>query len=223
MIILIGDSWGVGEWGLDGNEFCLTGPGIGQYLSLHNTVVNLSVGSGSNTESINRLENFLRKYQVDINDTVYWIVTDPLRCQDTNLIHLTESFQSKVENLLMLALLRANKLAEKCSVTINLIGGLCDLDLIDLSNYNNLKNCVPSWGKLIDPEYQASIFCNSKRLQDLAKTADTSERKQEFLSIAKLVQLKEKSKIFTQNHFHPSRHGHRILRDHLYPEWKHIF
>lgn len=224
MIIIIGDSWGVGEWGLDNNEYCLTGPGIGQYLSLHNTVVNLSAGASTNTESIDRLERFLEKYLFDSNDTVYWIVTDPLRCKKITSFDTTVSIESEIRNTLSLCLTRANNLAKKHFTTINLIGGLCDLETVNISLYKNLKISVASWGKLIDPNYHSSLYCGD-HWESITQSINTRDKKQEFLDITKLIELKEDSmrKIFIKDGNHPDRNGHRILRDYLYPEWKHKF
>jgi hypothetical protein len=33
MIVIVGDSWGVGEWASDTNSMYISGPGIGQILN----------------------------------------------------------------------------------------------------------------------------------------------------------------------------------------------
>jgi hypothetical protein len=225
MIIILGDSWGVGEWGLDNHEYCLIGPGLGQYLSLHSMVTNLSVGSGSNTLSLNRFEFFLEKYQIDQTDTVYCIVTDPLRCIRECDLTFPETIASKVNLLLNKFLIRANSIGKKHQITINLIGGLCDLDQVDMSNYKQLNISVPSWGRLLDKTYNSSLYCFSPELKLIGELADTPLKKLEWIEITKLCDAKENSwkKLFTTDLNHPTRYGHRLLRDYLYPEWAHKF
>jgi hypothetical protein len=226
MIIILGDSWGVGEWGMDKNEFCLIGPGIGQYISMHNTVINLSLGSGSNTQSLSRFELLLEKYQIDCQfDTVYWIVTDPLRCVDDADLRFSESIESKVKFLLNQCLSRADFIGKKYQITINLIGGLCDLNNIDISNYEWLNISVPSWGMLIDKNYNSSLYCLSTKWKLIGELADTPIKKSEWFDLTKLCEEKRKSmkNIFPTDQQHPDRHGHILLRNYLYPEWKHKF
>jgi hypothetical protein len=225
MIIILGDSWGVGEWGLDKNEFCLVGPGIGQYISLHDTVINLSLGSGSNTQSLNRFELLLEKYQLDKSDTVYWIVTDPLRCADDTDLKFSETIESKVKFFLDQCLSRANLIGKKHQIVINLIGGLCDVDDIDISNYKWLNISVPSWGMLIDKNYNSSLYCLSTKWKLIGDLADSSIKKSEWFNLTKLCKAKRKSmkNIFPTDHHHPDRYGHIILRNYLYPEWQHKF
>jgi hypothetical protein len=228
MIIIIGDSWGVGEWGIHNNKYyCMTGPGIGQYISLHNTVTNLSVGAASNTCSLNRLEHFFKRFTVEkTEDTVYWIVTDPLRCMPTPFaIDKAESIKTTVEFFLNQSLSYANSIAKQNQISINLIGGLCDIDNINLSNYSELNIVVPSWGKLIDAEYCSSVYCYSEIWQQLGKTLTDATKKEEWIHLTNYCKQKQysASKIFLTDGHHPDSASHRLLRDYLYPEYKHKF
>ena len=83
MIIISGDSWGVGEWGTDPatkEKFTITGPGIGQLFSMHGKVINLSEGGCSNSDQLRYFRNFLKRFTVAQDDVFYWIVSDPIRC-----------------------------------------------------------------------------------------------------------------------------------------------
>jgi len=220
MIIIIGDSWGVGEWDKDYN---LSGPGFGQYLMLHARVVNLSVGSGSNTQSLDRLSEFLNKFQADEYDTFYWIVTCPGRCIDlSDHLPLTKSLEQVFLDSLFQSLARAQCMAQEHSIQINLIGGLCDLDDIDIAEFDRLNAKVPSWGSLLIDKY---ITCSMypENWPELGKTIKKSYpyHLQSWNTIADKIIAKNHcwQGIFTTDGAHPTRHGHKILHDHLYPEW----
>lgn len=227
MIIILGDSWGVGEWGADkDSDCCLTGPGIGQYINMHDTVINLSVGAGSNTVSLNRLEDLLDKIHIDNYDTIYCIVTDPLRCIDDVQIILSQpSIKEEVNTLLNKFLARANSIGERCQKTINLIGGLCDINNIDISNLPYLNTVVPSWGRLLDKNYNASYYSHSQLWNQIGEKCATPEHKLEWINLTKLCDDKMMSmnKLFTTDKSHPTRYHHRILRDFLFPNWKHKY
>jgi len=227
MIVILGDSWGVGEWGVDDNNcYCLTGPGISQYISMHDTVINLSVGAGSNTESLNRLENLLKKYRIDAFDTIYCIVTDPLRCLTSmQPTKFQTSIAYKVGSLLNNFLSRANDIGKQHQTVINLIGGLCDLNSIDILNYSYLNIAVPSWGKLLDKNYNASWYSYSNTWDLIGNNCTTSASKLEWINLTKLCDDKTFSmkKLFITNSNHPDRYDHRVLRDFLFPNWKHTY
>lgn len=221
MIIIIGDSWGVGEWGLDKNEYCLIGPGIGQYLSLDHTVVNLSAGGASNTQAIDRLDLFLTRYTVDDGDTVYWIVSSPARGVDIKSIAQSElTIDQAIRKLLNTSMDRAELLGKQHNITINLIGGLCDLNTVDISQYQYLQVAVPSWGQLIDNEYQQSVHSYDIHWDLLGQELIDPIKKQEWLELTISCENKRKSMIknFNTDQHHPDRYGHIKLRNHLYPD-----
>jgi hypothetical protein len=225
MIIIIGDSWGVGEWGVDPitqDPCSLVGPGIGQLLMFHNQVVNLSVGSGSNTKSLHCLEAFLSKYRTGRSDTVYWIVTCPTRGIDLNeLIRSPQGITANIHSILDGLFSKADQLAKNNNIYIKLIGGLCDLNDIDINQYSNLEMCVASWGKLLDDSYATSLLWEVDQLGEIV-SATRPSLLPEWLELADQVVNKTKIMEMTPKYFvasHPSRLAHRVLRDHLYPEW----
>lgn len=220
MIIIVGDSWGVGEWSKDWN---LSGPGFGHYLMLHDQVCNLSLGAGSNTDSLDRLSQFFKKYKVDQHDTIYWIVTCPSRDIDIKqCLDKSGSLKQTLLNSLFKSLDTAQKLATHYDIQINLIGGLCDLNSIDISQYTNLNVCVPSWGRLLDQQYKIGAFYPTS-WTDLGRLIKEHypDHLEDWADIADEVIAKNQSwsKIFHTDGSHPDRHGHKILHDHLYPEW----
>ena len=220
MIVIIGDSWGVGEWDKNCN---LGGPGFGQYLMLHDCVVNLSVGAGSNTQSLNRLCKFLDKFQSDEYDTFYWIVTCPSRCINiSDHLPSTKSLEQVLLDTLSQSMNRAQHIAQQRDIQINLIGGLCDLDNVDIAKFNRLNAKVPSWGSLLYDKY-ATSFMYPAHWPEIGETIKKSYpyHLQSWNIIADSITAKHRSwqQIFTTDGYHPDRKGHQILHNHLYPEW----
>jgi hypothetical protein len=223
MIIIIGDSWGVGEWGTESNAYCLTGPGISQYISLHDRVVNLSVGYGTNTQALDRLEDFLNRYRHDEYDTFYWIVTDPKRCIPNDaVVDATLGLETKLQLTLLKSINRAQAIAQERGITIKLIGGLCDLNPDWVGHCSNLEIIVPSWGQFVDPSYAASIFWfdHWDNIGEIVRER-RPELMEEWLEITKLIEAKQETMwtVFGNRDWHPDRLAHRRLRDHLYPQY----
>jgi hypothetical protein len=223
MIIIIGDSWGVGEYDKTGN---LNGPGFGQYLMLHNDVVNLSKGAGSNSMSLHHLKNFISRFTVNENDRIFWIVTCPTRC--VNLQYFIESERSILElshDLLETSLDQAQRLCEHYNVTIDLIGGLCDLPALDTTTRPGLKIQIPSWGRFIDSNYVTSMIDPDWWISfgEILKT-QKSQRLSEWVSISQTLISKHHSMsaIFKTDGYHPDRSAHRALRDYFYPDHAHM-
>ena len=214
---MVGDSWGVGEWDYNAH---ITGPGIGQYLSLTHSVANFSKGGTSNSYSLIVLEDLLERFKPRNNDhhcddIFYWIVTDPTRCVEnvSTLVNTGNGFKKEIENLLHKSFNSFNQLAIKHNITINLIGGLCDIDKTIENQYSNLKVAVPSWVKLYKPDHVPSIFCMNS-LTDIGKLIKSnSDEMKEWLELTEIAKWNN----------HPDRHQHRILRDYLFPEFKQYF
>lgn len=235
MIIITGDSWGIGEWGLDdtGSGVAITGPGVAQLISLHNKSgsVNLSQGGGSNTIAIKKLAKFLLKFTPDENDIFYWIVSDPTRCvTPSEFLNNCSSLETKALAILDNTLKVANAIGKKYNIKINLIGGLCDLDQKIVKKYDNLILTAPSWLSLINENYTPCIFSNSGQWMDIAEIIPSNryDLKEEFISIANLLSLKAQFVVNNPKYFngtddHPNRYGHRVLKDYLYPEYSHIY
>jgi hypothetical protein len=235
MIIILGDSWGMGEWGVDPRtkETALTGPGIGQYFSLHDKVINLSEGGSTNTAQVQWLLELLAKFKPDTGDTFYWIVTDPLRCLKQNNILASKfdnvnSIEQTVRDELDLFFDQINAIGILHKITFNLIGGRCDLNDINLERFTNLKVIVPSWGQLLDSSYCTSIYCEDY-LSDLGKILRKQRPNliEEWNKISNAALEKRKSidklrqKGFINDQIHPNRYAHIKLRNFLAPEYSH--
>jgi hypothetical protein len=220
MIIIIGDSWGVGEWDKECN---LNGPGFGQYLMLHEQVINLCVGSASNTQSIQRLSRILGKLQIDEHDTIYWIVTCPSRCINIyDHLKNQKSLQQIFHENLFASFESAQKIAQTYSTQINLIGGLCDLESLDITFFDRLCVKVPSWCSLLCDNYPSS-FISPSDWYAVGKIIKKYHQHHltEWNDIADIITSKGRmwNMLFTTDGAHPDRFGHKILHNYLYPEW----
>jgi hypothetical protein len=222
MIVILGDSWGVGEWGLYGQ---LTGPGLGQYFSLHGKVINLSEGGSNNFRQAAEFNKLLTKFTPDQDDTFYWIVSDPLRDIDPNSVTIT-TIEQFARSQLDIFLHTINTTAAQYNIVVNLIGGLCDLNTVDVDSYNNIKIAVPSWGQLLSEDYSTSIFCD----QCLAKWGTQLQKHllDEWIDITDQALQKRKSVIGLESkklmqEDHPTRQAHILLRNFLCPEFAYKF
>jgi len=116
--IVMGDSWGCGEWGLDSQgQYRVLHTGINQYLQEKGHLIyTLAQGSASNQSQVDLLQ-----YQ-STHATVIWFLTDPLRDINANTIATTlQSYQDQRNTLL-----RA-QFARTCSWHILLLGGVCSV------------------------------------------------------------------------------------------------
>ena len=217
MIIIIGGSWGIGEWHL--NE--LSGPGIGQYFAFEDRVINLCRSGLSAKQQLEDLTHLLTKYQHDDADKFYWLVHNPLTGVPTqDIYHKQTSLIESAQNILDSHLDTANTVAKNNNLILHLIGCACDLDTIT-KEYSNLRIVVPSWGRLLDDKYPTSIFAmQAEHMTDLK--AELEVHRPDLLGEYRVISGKGFSKRRTMTKldtmfksFHPSSHAHRILKEHL--------
>lgn len=242
MIILSGDSWGLGGFSNKSiGKGMLGGPGFINYVNLHHsgditsfnfgTTVNLSCGGLGNVFNLEALKKFLKKYSPDETDQFFFIVTDPMRCVTTeDLLQQVSSANSLkliVETVIHKFLTNLNALATEYNIKIQLIGGLCDLNEVNFSSYTNLIKRIPSWGQLIDIAYPVSIYSSGK-LIELGKTLcrENPALLDEWANIVDCTRSKHNWTQSNPRYFlqdHPTAEGHRLLRDAIFPEFKHLF
>ena len=213
MIVICGCSWAVGEWSESG---AIAGPGLAQYFSFWSAVTNLARPAASNQQQADSLEQFLTQYSPAADDVCYWIVTE--LCRDVTAIGYSPI--ETVNTTLSQFLSRANQLARQ--IPIRLIGGLCDLNDVDITPYPNLSIAVPSWSQLYNPLYPASMYDDIA--YELAAQATTTQQKIEIEWLSK--QGQQKTQAFkTLPHFrasHPDAAAHLGLRNLLRPDWSTI-
>ena len=228
MIIITGDSWGVGEFS---QNALIVGPGIGSYVTKFEPSTNLSQGASSNSQALDRLEYFLNRYTPVNEDIFIWIVSGPNRCIENldNFLTSVQTIKSGLRNILSSSLERANDLAKKHNISIRLVGGLCDLTEV-YSEYSNLEIVVPSWGLLLNEKYNHSIV-EPAFIKDIFTKIKQSYPHflDEWVALATLAANKTRSwdgmktTYFKSDNCHPDRSGHMFLLRTLFPEWDEVF
>lgn len=234
-IIIVGDSWGLGEWGRDPIRYKYTvlHKGLEQYFIDYGfDVINVSEGGSSNTGSIRRLVNLLSELSDDISniDYIFFITTDATREIHRNKEKLTDALiQNKSLPLLVDKLLDScynelNKICLTNNLNIHVIGGLNNLDT-SIQSYKNLIPIIPSWVSLLighldeyknlcnDPKFRIVNF--NFAIDDFILSRCPFNIASKLIEDAYLYQeinsLVFKEKIFWPDGVHPNREGHKIL------------
>jgi hypothetical protein len=116
----------------------------------------------------------------------------------------------------------AEKIGNQHDTKIQLIGGLCDLNDIEMSKYPHLHVRIPSWGQLLDQKYAVGLYY-PEPWDDIGQSIKKyyPHHLGDWYAIADMIIKKNQSwkKIFHTDGCHPDRIGHQILHNHLYPEW----
>jgi hypothetical protein len=220
MVVFTGGSWAVGEW----KYHQLTGPGVAYYFGIRSgqPVLNLSASSIGNIEQIQRIKSLLTRYTSDDSDQFYWLVHNPLVDMPTEKFYQEQtSLTDSVTNVLHTQLAFANQVATDYKITIQLIGASCDLDSISINQYNHLRIVVPSWGKLLNSEFPASIFSHqTDRLSELHKALQQyrPDLLDEFDLIRGQAFSKRRAMVLSTDmfhSFHPTSLAHEYLSNHL--------
>lgn len=176
-ILIIGDSWGCGEWnylcpdsllplGENWHQaeslYCVSHRGLQKYLSDYGCYVhNLSKGKGSNMQALKYLdpvgphgpsEDAGRCY-----DYVFWFVTDPLRDHEVTSgieAHTKEQIIRSIDHYMDLALARANRIAQKhhFKTGIHVIGGLYSPSIEQIDKYEYIHEGCLNFMKLFNSE-----------------------------------------------------------------------
>jgi len=94
-LLIMGDSWGLGEWGWDlSGTYSVLHPGLGQYVSeAGHSVVNISRGSDSNRSQVDALLSYLAT--TSLPHRIIWFVTDPLRDFDG---YMSKTYNEQIAN-----------------------------------------------------------------------------------------------------------------------------
>lgn len=229
-ILVIGDSWGVGEWPVPGTKSAfqeyrnMNHYGLTQYLEEegHNAV-NLSEGGKSNKYISWMLKFYLQRVNKHI-DLVYIFQTEFHR----ELV-LEEFDANSFEHLLSQSNTRFLKMLSEISqdynVKINLIGGASDTD-----NYPNLELDFPgvkiacqSLTNLLlngNPNISKPLFSYvipRNKLIEFKNKFDDLEFILDFHDavLSRRRQIQTNKFLFWPDGNHPNRHGHKILFDYL--------
>lgn len=220
MVIFTGGSWAVGEWKFDK----LSGPGVAHYFNICSgqPVLNLSSSSIGNIAQVQRIQDLLGRYTPDAHDQFYWLVHNPLVDVPVEQIYQGQtSLIDSITGILHTQLAFANQVAKNYKITIQLIGASCDLNDVQIDQYNHLRTILPSWGKLLNSEFPASIFSHqTDRLPELhnALSQHRPELLEEFDLIRGQAFSKRRAMVASTDmfhSFHPTSLAHEQLSNHL--------
>jgi hypothetical protein len=242
-IIILGDSWGCGEWpeipikNVTDLSSSVSHKGLQQYfLENGHTVVNLSVGGGSNIATLERL----KQHGVDKTDTIFWIQTDPTRDLGQPQCEIAELLQDCHGSIIALR----KKLLDNCYQQFNqidtkiyVIGGLQSIDLSCIKKYQNLIPLVVSWPELLVgnlDEYKHIDFaifsgwnqhwtlkgqlindCMNKNNLPFNDVKTKEALVDELLLIGRISDEVMQHELFYPDGAHPNRKGHKILFDYI--------
>ena len=227
MIVVLGDSWAKGTWRqIDNNLHEISGPGFAEYFKPAR-VINISQGGSSNSQQLARFDQLAELVPFQSHDEFYWVVTNPIRCimsawrEEEQLKPWINNISSTVDQAITQVLLDfltdLNNRAGQQDVSINLIGGLCDLTQVDFTPYSNLTAIVPSWVQLLDAEHTGSIYTTEHMVKISAVIQqDRPELLDEWLDIVEQAQSKDR--LFDQlannrlfECYHPNELAHQLL------------
>jgi hypothetical protein len=223
-IIIAGDSYGLGEWGIGTR---VTHPGINQYFREWGyNVINCAGPGYSLEESFWSLRDCMSNcYQTE--DIVLWIQTDPSRSIDHSTLAQDLKSNNGLNPLLYDILDKnyadINDLGKQHDTLIHAIGGLFDLRCD--KTYSNLHFLIKSWMALLMQDRHPTYF---EKHFGIVKSVDIKQIALEQFDhalaqkvVVELGQWSQNDQILDQNRhiftdgFHPSRQGHRILFEHL--------
>lgn len=232
-IVIVGDSWGCGEWCNDQGECTVTHKGLEQYFIDDGfDVINISKGNSSNSASIQRLVNLLSELSDDISniDYIFFITTDATREVNYDKEKLTdtliqnESLPLLVDKLLDSCYNELNKICLTNNLNIHMIGGLNNLDT-SVQSYKKLIPIIPSWVSLLVGHFDnyKNMCVNPKfRILNSEFTINKINLNRCSPDIANKViedvylYQEVNSSVFRESIFHPdgvhpNREGHKIL------------
>ena len=231
-LVLIGDSWGCGEWKHVGNNSIeLNHPGIPDYLPYK--TVNISVSGASNWSILYSMYNYMNQLQhLDQTYSVIVFQTDLMRTSfaDKFDVDINEQIQeaSSIEqlytNLADIFYIKISNFSKQFNVPVYIVGALSDVDDYLFSLYNNKKNIIcNSWLSLLYKDHVPSVIplsLESKTLTMFKKAGRTDLCEQlldindkNFIEFNKILGLETMGPAFGD--FHPSRLGHQILAEHI--------
>ena len=240
-IIVIGDSWGVGEWPADSeirtkamvDYELIEHKGLAQYLEeAGHTVVNLSKGAETNNYSLWQTELYLQRISKNI-DVVYVFQTRFHADINVNEYAINNTFRDLLSRYNTEFLLNLSTIAVRYDVKIKLIGGNSDVYTypsleIDFPGVSVV--CQSFQNLLIHQNSESDFPLFSGDLQTPNMNRKNSDKLDKFLLSCKDFdyvlecvdhaanrnqELSELRHLIWPDGWHPNRVGHKVLFDHL--------
>jgi hypothetical protein len=225
-IALVGDAFGMGEWGhyhnlnKPQNQYWVTHTGLQHYLEQSGYVVhNYCKGNTSNLRSLKRLlvsdpkdYKYIFFFQTDpINEYMYGDSCDPP--YDTNsmsMITSVDQYYAVGRTLINQCYDSYNKLGVK----IHCIGSGYKL-IDDIQHYSNLVPIVPSFIELLCKNYEHKVWFNNWINYLPENFTDHSFLQTLLPSYDNMAQVTDFIKYFKRDYKHPNKLGHKVLFEKL--------
>ena len=240
-IIVIGDSWAVGEWPADSeirtkamsDYELIEHKGLAQYLEeAGHTVINLSKGAETNNYSLWQTELYLQRISKNI-DVIYVFQTRFHADINANEYSTNKTFQDLLSRYNTEFLVNLSRIAVRYNVKIKLIGGNSDVytypnlevDFPGVSvacqSFQNLlihQNPAPDF-PLFSADLQTPNMDrkNSDELDKFLLSCRDFDYVLEYIDRAwhRSKELVELRHLMWPDGWHPNRVGHKLLFDYL--------
>ena len=214
-IMIMGDSWAMGEWGWDGSGLHrVTHPGAEQYLGeAGHRVYQLAQAGSSNREQVDRL----RPEQVRGMDHIIWFLTDPIRDihHQVPIEHTLGGYHTQREHLIRAQFDRVRHLP------MHLIGGVCAVPTWVAGEYPGFTTVVPDLRTWLLPDVEpCETLCRPWQYPDCDPDLLTHWEQDEQVLARHLVQARFKHTSGEHQWFwpdgqHPNRAAHHRLTHEL--------
>lgn len=241
-ILIVGDSWGEGEWNHickhhlvtldicgcdkltlragspDGETiYSITHRGLEKYLSEHGCLVkNISKGAISNFREI----SLCGSHTVEAYDYVFWFVTDPLRDYENKSLvaETSEDIKQIINQAMEQTLHMANDVFAECKNGVHIIGGVYAPDIKSIEKYDNIHVGCEHFYKLLDfdmPEDFRGANCIPGNTSNLDLKEEAIDYLDETVRIQWDLSQNKYPEYFTPDDNHPNRKAHKILAEYL--------
>jgi hypothetical protein len=208
-ILIAGDSWACGEWGVVNNErrHGITHPGLEQYLTDYGCeVYNVGLGGGCNKGSVNNIISSLTSLSPD---KIFWFQTDPMRDLRP---YYTDSFPKSVNEMLNCQ----QELLKKTYEDLNNIG----CNIYCLGGVTKLSSSIISYSNLIPVIESIAEFFGSESIDIWVSEWIHHENLCSTELIEEVYSIPDPKTILPQNWFHPdgyhpNRFAHQKIFEHI--------
>lgn len=167
MRIVIGDHWATGPvTQLEDGTIKVLGPSLANYLACYEPTLSVSKAWSHTLEQIELFENIIAQgYGPHPGDEIIWILSDPFHRWEAVtdfefLLDGRKTIKEGVDHQIDHFLTLINEKAEQAKINpIKIVGGGGDLSTVTLqSELPRLQFPVPSWSKLLDPDFNCTVF-----------------------------------------------------------------
>jgi len=214
-ILIVGDSWGCGEWDRLGNQYLVVHKGLEEFLSSTHEVKNLSIPAGSNIMAVDNIAQYYKEY-----DTIIWIVSEPSRNfqqfnyyyknPSTNYI-IVDLNQDYLEQCKTALCHDIKKVRDLCGMKTIVIGGLHKVQ----KEYQHGFKTIVNWldllgGSALETYYINDSVYHEKYFVGVEHDKNENEKRKKFFNY--IFQNKD---FFYPDGIHPNKKSHRILYDYI--------